>query len=77
MNNKPNRQCQDCGGYDLNNGVDDVCECELDEDNICLDCGYEYCECGAYCNDCNGNGYTNPPAWDLKCKRCNGKGVVE
>ena len=27
----PNRQCQDCGGYELDNGVDDLCLCEEDE----------------------------------------------
>nr|BFD63182.1 hypothetical protein BdHM001_18630 [Bdellovibrio sp. HM001] len=28
------------------------------------------------CRDCNGNGYTNPPNWTVKCKRCDGKGLL-
>ena len=27
--NQINRQCDECGGYELDNGVDDVCECDL------------------------------------------------
>lgn len=57
-----NRQCQYCGGYELDNGVDDVCLC-LEEDR-------------EICRECDGNGYTNPPSWTVKCKRCEGKGVV-
>ncbi len=80
MSKSPNRQCQDCGGYERDNGVDDVCECYLDdEDNICPDCeyDYDYCECVSICNDCNGNGYTNPPEFNLKCKKCCGKGIIK
>ena len=40
MKNKPNRQCQECGGYELDNGVDDVCDCEeSDEHPSCDNCG--------------------------------------
>lgn len=31
MNSKnlhPNPQCLECGGYELDNGVDEVCECD-------------------------------------------------
>nr|BFD58950.1 hypothetical protein CKG001_10570 [Bdellovibrio sp. CKG001] len=28
------------------------------------------------CRDCNGNGYTDPPNWTVKCKRCDDKGLL-
>ena len=28
-----NRKCEDCGGYELDNGVDDVCDCEEERDD--------------------------------------------
>lgn len=45
-----NRQCQVCGGYELDDGVSDLCFC--DEDNIveCLnECG-EYVRLGGFCS---------------------------
>ena len=32
-----NRQCQDCGGYELDNGVDDICDCT--DHLVCENCG--------------------------------------
>lgn len=27
-----NRQCEECGGYELDNGVDDLCYCEEEDE---------------------------------------------
>lgn len=32
-----NRQCEECGGYGLDNGVDDICDC--DDHLVCENCG--------------------------------------
>jgi hypothetical protein len=34
-----NHQCEICGGYELDNGVDEVCECEF-----CPICEQEECD---------------------------------
>lgn len=45
-----NRQCQECGGYELDNGVDDICDCEEDEEVGCKnDCG-ETVRFGGFCS---------------------------
>lgn len=29
---RENRQCSECGGFEADNGVDDICDCGVDED---------------------------------------------
>jgi len=29
---RENRQCSECGGFEADNGVDDICDCGSDED---------------------------------------------
>ena len=45
-----NRKCPDCGGYDLDNGVDDLCYCDDEDEVSCAnDCG-ETVLYGGFCS---------------------------